>query len=134
MTNADEKLWDIWNRALDYDVPATRDGDRALRDVLLMHGMAMNGGLLHAVEGLEPEELNGAVAGLRWLGLGELADGVAEFAVDAADVEELSDDDAGELEERGNDLYYGAVPDDDVIDVAFRRRYAEQPDAFAPVR
>ena len=131
MNLADE----IWNRALDMDGAdrAARVGDRALRDTLLLHGMAMNGGLLHAVEGLEPEELDGAVSGLRWLGLEDLADAVTAYAADAADAEGMSDDEVGALEDRGNDLYYDAVPEDELLYAAFHRRFTAQPEAFAPL-
>lgn len=123
---------EIWNRAVDMDGddPAAREGDRALRDVLLMHGMTENGGLLNAVEGLEPAEIADAVAGLRWLGMDQLSTAVASFAADAAGLEDLSDEDADALEERGNELYDA---DDAAVDAAFRRRLAEQPDAFAPL-
>lgn len=132
MSLADE----IWHRALDMDGadPDARVGDRALRDVLLMHGMAMNGGLLHAVEGLEPEELDGAVTGLHWLGLEDLADAVTAYAADAADAEGMSDDEVGALEERGNDLYYEAVPEDETLYAAFLRRLEAHPQSFAPLR
>ncbi|MFP5370384.1 MAG: hypothetical protein ACLGI3_06510 [Actinomycetes bacterium] len=40
----------VWNRACDtFDIdPGMPPGDAALAAVLLCHGMAMNGGLLHA--------------------------------------------------------------------------------------
>jgi hypothetical protein len=41
----------VWNRAaLDGGGPKPRDGDRALADLLLAHGLIMNGGLGHALE------------------------------------------------------------------------------------
>ncbi len=118
---------------MDGDDGAARVGDGALRDVLRLHGMAMNGGLLHAVEGLEPEELDGAVTGFRWLGLEDLADAVTAYAADAADAEGMPDDAVDALEERGNDLYSDAVPEDEVLYAAFHRRFTAQPEAFAPL-
>ncbi|MFH5821119.1 hypothetical protein [Georgenia sp. AZ-5] len=122
---------EIWNRAAGFeDMDGFRDGDRALHDALLLHGTAMNGGLLHALESLEADELTAAVAGFRWLGLAGTAEQIEAFAADAVDADAAETE---ALEERGNELYYGAVPDDDVLEAAFRARHAELPEAFAPL-
>lgn len=61
---------EVWNRAtmaaggLD-----PGDGDIAIASVLALHSLAMNGGLLDAVERLSPEQLAAADAGFRWLRL-----------------------------------------------------------------
>ena len=60
---------EVWNRACDPDAPFTHPGDAALAAVLLCHGTAMNGGLLHACETLDPDQRARAVAGYRLLGL-----------------------------------------------------------------
>ncbi len=65
----------VWNRAaLDRGGPAPRDGDVALAALLLAHGLAMNGGVLHAVEALTPSQLQAACAGYRYFGLSDVAD------------------------------------------------------------
>ncbi|MEV7646394.1 hypothetical protein [Arthrobacter sp. NPDC089319] len=120
---------DVWNRALDYEYDGPlAEGDRALRDLLLLDGMVQNGGLLHAVEGLEPPELAAALAGYRWFGLEVLADGIAATAAEAAQAETLAQQEA--LEERADDLYSGEHGSDQ-IDPAFSTKLAERPDAFA---
>ncbi|MGM0928514.1 MAG: hypothetical protein ACQEXN_02235 [Actinomycetota bacterium] len=123
------KADDIWNRAVDYEYDGPlAEGDQALRDLLLLDGMAQNGGLLHAVEGLEPEELAAALAGYRWFGLDALADGIESTAAEAARAETLAQQEA--LEERANDFYYGEHGSDQ-IDPAFSAKLVERPDAFA---
>ncbi|WP_150109972.1 hypothetical protein [Crystallibacter crystallopoietes] len=120
---------DIWNRALDYDYDGPRaEGDRALHDLLLLDNMAQNGGLLHAVQGLEPHELTAAVAGYRWFGLDSLADGIESVAEEAPGATSLEQAEA--LEVRADDLYFGEEGSD-LIDPAFTNKLAEQPDAFA---
>jgi hypothetical protein len=128
----------IWNRANDYDAQGRlpeglRKGDRALADVMLLHGMACNGGLLHAVEGLSDEERAAAVEGFRWLGLTQAADSVELVAVRRAELDEADDDAAGGLEESANTLYAAAVPDDTTLQTALRLRYDTSPEDFAPL-
>jgi hypothetical protein len=61
MTQADM----IWNRACGEDSLRALPGDRALADLLNAHGLAMNGGVLHAIECMSAEELSEAEAGCR---------------------------------------------------------------------
>ncbi|WP_104525192.1 DMP19 family protein [Blastococcus atacamensis] len=132
MSDADE----VWNRACDPFAPFSHPGDAALAAVLLCHGMAMNGGLLHAVEGLEPDQLARAVDGYRALGLGEAADAVEEVARQADALDDAdADADAGERLEVEADRRYGvALPGADAeIDAAFRDHLAAHPEAYAPV-
>lgn len=125
----------IWNRAVgSEDLDSLREGDRALHDVAELTGLAANGGLLHAVGVLGPAGVRAAVAGLRWLALAGLAGEVEAFAREAGDdPDSLPLATAEELEQRGNDLYLGADPDD-AVEAAFRARFAERPEAFAPLR
>jgi hypothetical protein len=58
----------IWNRACGQDPLRTLPGDRALADLLFAHGLAMNGGVLHAVECLTESELSDAQAGFSYSG------------------------------------------------------------------
>ena len=101
---------EVWNRACDPDAPFTHPGDAALAAVLLCHGTAMNGGLLHAAEGLERDQLERAVAGHRSLALDAAAAAVDEVAGQAAALDE-DDPGAGErLEDEANRRY-----DDDAM-------------------
>src|ERR1700752_256400 len=69
LTHADR----IWNRACGEDPLRSLPGDRALADLLRAHGLAMNGGGLHAVECLTVSELSDANDGYRFYGLDEVA-------------------------------------------------------------
>jgi hypothetical protein len=104
-----------------------------VHDVSQLTGLAANGGLLHAVGALGPADLRAAVAGLRWLGLDGLAGEVEAFGQEAGDApDSLALATAEELEQRGDDLYFGADPDA-AVEAAFRARLAERPEAFAPL-
>ena len=130
MTDADE----IWNRACDPDGPFSHPGDAALAAVLLCHGMAMNGGLLHAVQGLEPDQRERAVDGFRLLGLDDAAAAVEAVARQAA---RLTDDDVARqerLEVEAGRRYDEALPEwDETIDRAFRAHLERHPEAYAPL-
>jgi hypothetical protein len=127
---------EIWNRALDYDSEDPRaEGDRALYDLLMLHNVAQNGGLLHGIQVLEPSELTAAVAGYRWFGLDALADVIESVAAEASQIDFDSPSmlPAQEgLEERADSAYFGEQGSD-LIDAAFTARLAERPDAFADV-
>ncbi|GAA4896835.1 hypothetical protein GCM10025789_13350 [Tessaracoccus lubricantis] len=127
MSNLDR----IWNRALDGG--ADGDGDLALAAALVFHGMVMNGGALHAVETIDPEELAEAKDGYRWLGLDQVADLITRIEAEAAalapgDVEAVED-----LETSADDDYYALIPDDAALQEALAARYDEEPDAFDAV-
>ena len=122
----------VWNRACEpRQFPSP--GDDALSALLLLHGMAMNGGLLHAVQGLADDERDRAVQAFRYLGLhaaGEAVERIArEFRLlDAADL-----DAAERLELAADDAYRAALPDDDETIVrAFRAHFEQHPEAYAP--
>ncbi len=124
----------VWNRACDPSAPFPHPGDAALAAVLLCHGMAMNGGLLHAVEGLEPDQRARAVAGYRYLGLDAAALAVEEVAREAAGLDGDDVEAAERLEAEAGRRYDEALPEwDDTIERAFRAHLARHPDACAPV-
>ena len=125
---------EIWNRACDPFAPFTHPGDAALAAVLLCHGMAMNGGLLHAVEGLEPGQRASAVAGFRALGLAEAADALEDTVRRAAELDHADADAAEQLEQEADERYAAALPEgDETVDLAFRANLAAHPEAYAPV-
>lgn len=125
---------EVWNRAtmaaggLD-----PGDGDIAIASVLALHSLAMNGGLLDAVERLSPEQLAAADAGFRWLRL-EAAAGVVAMVRQEIEAGALDDERrADELETRADDDYALVIPTDQTIVDAFEVRFAEVPTAFAPI-
>jgi hypothetical protein len=125
---------EVWNRAaMAGGGPAARGGDASLASVLSVHSMAMSGGLLNAVEQANPDQLEAAEAGYRWLRLDTAADVVAmvrrEIETGALDDEDRAD----ALEARADDDYGRVVPTDQALLDAFRTRWSEDPDAFAPI-
>lgn len=107
---------------MDAGGPAPREGDAALAALLLLHGMAMNGGLDHAIEVLGSENYALALNGFRYFGL-EQAAAVLEQARDATE---------HQLEKL--DAEYGAVvPSDSTLVHAFQVKLLSSPEAFAPV-
>ncbi len=124
---------EIWNRACDPFQTTTHPGDAALAAVLLCHGMAMDGGLLHAVQGLEPDQRERAAAGFRLLGLDDAAAAVEAVARQAARLP--AGDRAAEerLEVEAGRRYDEALPEwDQSIDRAFRAHLQRHPEAYAP--
>ncbi|MGY2129720.1 hypothetical protein [Blastococcus sp. SYSU DS0617] len=130
MSSEDE----IWNRACDPNGPFTHPGDAALAAVLMCHGMAMNGGLLHAVQGLEVDQRERVVAGFRLLGLDDAARAVEAVAQGAARL--AAGDLAAEerLEVEAGRRYDEALPEwDETIERAFRAHLERHPEAYAPL-
>ena len=128
MDQADE----IWNRATVGGGDAPREGDVALAASLAFHGLAMNGGVLHAFAVLSAGELGRARDGFTWLAMPE----VAQFMEDTAQLiaeTDWNDDHAGDaLEASADDSYDRILPSDQALEEAFRRRLAERPEAFTP--
>jgi hypothetical protein len=119
----------VWNRACGDAPLRTLLGDRALADLLRVHGLAMNGGVLHAVECLSAEELTDAEAGYRYYGLVEVASLLSH---------------ARELFETGGDLerhehqfdrqYAVLIPSESSLVSRFEKRLQASPSDFAPLR
>lgn len=125
---------EVWNRAT--MAGGGRDpseGDIAIASVLAVHNLAMNGGLLDAVERLSPEQLAAADAGFRWLRL-EAAAGVIAMVRQEIEAGALEDERrADELEARADDDYALVIPTDQTIVDAFEVRFTEVPTAFSPI-
>ena len=113
----------IWNRAaIQRGGDTPRDGDTALASLLLFHGMAMNGGIGHAVEALTRDEFDAGVRGYQYFGLDAVALVVGR-AVGA------NDDEMESL-----DYEYGAlVPDDATLVAAFEKHLTSFPESFSPL-
>jgi hypothetical protein len=119
----------IWNRACGDDPLRFLPGDRALADLLRAHGLAMNGGVLHAVECLSAEQLTDAEAGYRFYGLAE----VAYLLSRARNLFEAGDD----LEEHELQLdrqFAALIPSDSSLVECFEKRLQAKPADFAPLR
>lgn len=118
----------IWNRACMEDGgEAPRVGDRALAALLLAHGLAMNGGVLHAAEMLSDEELAAAVAGYRFFGLEAIAALLCEARGLLGQEAEL-DEQESMLDQR----YAAVIPDDELLVQQFREHWAAHPEDYAP--
>ena len=119
----------IWNRACGDDPLRDMAGDCALADVLYAHGLAMNGGVLHAVECMTAEELSDAEAGYRFFGF----DGVASLLSGARQVFEVGDV-LGSHEQQWDGEYARLIPSDSSLVDRFEERFKSSPSDFAPLR
>ena len=125
MTDADL----IWNRAAIEDGGSDPSaGDRALASLLYAHGLAMNGGVLHAVECLESPELSEAQAGYRYFDLAPVAELLsrARATFDA-------DDDLESHEPLLDSEYVNLIPNDSFLDDRFQQRLRAHPEDFSPL-
>jgi hypothetical protein len=128
----------IWNRAVDLDSPddARRPGDAALVTVLTFHGLAVNGGLLNAVELHAHDEIypnDAVVEAYRFLGLEDAAAAIDNVVLEQHDLVtagDADDDDVADAEERIDATY---TLDDEDIEAALEVAIANDPDAFAPL-
>jgi hypothetical protein len=127
----------IWNRALDLDYQPELRGDRALKDVLGFHSLAMNGGFSHSLE-VDFGQASRAAKGLHLFGH-EVAAGlidrgcalVAPFAESDQDFDLLHLPEASLEELDELDATYGAEIDDAEIERCFTTYLAGHPDEFA---
>lgn len=119
----------VWNRATMPDsCEAPAPGDVALSSLLRAHGLAMNGGVLHAVELLAADEWEAAKDGYRYFGPHEVADLLAH-AKNLLGVGENLD----EHERRLDAKYATLIPDDSWLVERFEEQFAANPSAFAPL-
>ena len=114
--------YQIWNRAaLEAGGQAPLEGDRRLADLLLAHGLVMNGGVEHMIQALTSAELSAAVKGFRYFRFDEIAR-LLEDSVEAS-----------ENQQEQADIEYGKLIDDRSIAERFAEYYRRNPEAFAPV-
>jgi hypothetical protein len=107
--------------------------DDALTAMVHLHGLAMSGGLLDAVEGSSEVELAQFVAAYRYFGLDDAADVVEWVAQQVSLLDPQSLEGEEELERQADRRYGDVVPDDSALVHRFERKYQEQPQAFTPV-
>jgi uncharacterized protein YpuA (DUF1002 family) len=125
----------VWNRAaVDGGGPRPLHGDAALTAVLRLHNLAMNSGLLDAIERLTGPELDAAERGYTWLGHPDAAQVIAYVRDQVHSGALDSDDRADRLEQEADQRYADVIPGDATLHSAFRHRIAEEPSAFADTR
>lgn len=125
MTSADR----VWNRAaLEDGGDSPGPGDRALASLLLLHGLANNGGIHHALECIEPAELLAAADGYAFFGF----DDCAAF-LRGADSNPLLSTWTEETEVAANRRYFQLIPNDAHLVARFEEVFRERGDQFAPV-
>jgi hypothetical protein len=125
MTSADS----VWNRAaLQSGGTVPEAGDRALAALLLVHGLAMNGGVHHALECVQPLELTAAVKGYAFFGFHEVA-AFFERAADDASRPTWTDEQVAEADRQ----YARLIPDDSHLVCRFEDVFRERADQFAPL-
>jgi hypothetical protein len=118
----------IWNRSLDGGGSQPAKGDIALRAMLYAHGLAMNGGVLHAVESLDESELAAAIAGYRFFSLDALGDLLMRAISLVRSGANLEAHEA--LLDR---QYCEIIPDDSRLFGFFERHLIAEPRDFAPL-
>jgi hypothetical protein len=107
----------IWNRAcLERGGIAPCEGDIALAAALLVHGLVMNGGVLHALGCLSEGEVLAACAGFRYFGF----EAVATLLADARSRLNAGHED-NDRERRLDEGYTTLVPNDRALFAAFER-------------
>ena len=119
----------VWNRACfgKLDGSALR-GDRALAGLLLFHNFAMNGGVLHPFECLQPRELAAAKSGYRFFGFHDVADLIPDIGL-ALTASELSDFQETSFGQR----YSKSIPDDSALASRFEEYFKTHKSDFAPL-
>ncbi len=103
-------------------------GDRALASLLLLHGLAMNGGIHHAIECLSPEDLAAAIDGFSYFGFDEMS-----LWLGNAERDPLLRVWADDTEGPAIDRYAELIPDDAFLATRFEGLYRERPSEFAPI-
>jgi hypothetical protein len=123
LTVADE----VWNRACDGGGDSPRAGDQALAALLLFHGPAMNGGVLHAIECLSSDQLSSALAGYRYFGFESVAVLISE-----AENTIQPDLDIDTIEAVFDQQYLEKIPDDGKLANRFESHQRENPNEYSP--
>jgi hypothetical protein len=118
----------IWNRACIGQEPASTAGDAALEAMLGFHSGAMNGGVLHSIEGFSLEELDVIKDGYRYFGIDEISEliSAAQAALQQGAAKEI-------LAETLDRTYAVKIPDDATLIQAFEAHYDSSPESYAPV-
>jgi hypothetical protein len=120
----------VWNRACFGKLGGSPlRGDRALAGLLLFHNLAMNGGVLHPFECLQPRELAAAKSGYRFFGFHDVADLMSDIGL-ALTLPEISDAHEASFGHR----YSKSVPDDSALANRFEEYFKMHKSDFAPLQ
>ncbi|MEM6474059.1 MAG: hypothetical protein AAF802_31200 [Planctomycetota bacterium] len=120
----------IWNRAAMNDGgPNPADGDTALAALLYVHGLVMNGGVLHAAETCSSDDIDNALAGYAFFGF----DNVHPIFSDARQAIDAGSD-LAELESTLDQRYLQQIPSDSTLSNAFEASLAQHPASFSPLQ
>ena len=123
VTKADK----IWNRACLREFSNPGPGDRALGDLLLFHGLAMNGGVLHAIECCSADELRKAAAGYAFYGFAGVEPLIERGRIGFARGDETELD---RLEAELDRAYEALIPTDQALADAFELHFAAHPEGY----
>lgn len=118
----------IWNRACGESPLQELPGDRALSALLAAHSLAMNGGVLHAIECLTEDELDAANTGYCYYGFETVAELLRVAAVDLSNEEALD-----HIERLLDEKYASLIPSDEVISSRFESDLEANPSNYAPL-
>lgn len=126
----------VWNRACgrsDCDNPGA--GDSALAALITFHSLAMNSGVLHALETCSEVRVKAAADGYRFFGLAELANVIEAALAEVQEVQRRGDDleELEQLEQVLEDRYAARVPDDQILVDAFGRVFKLRRSDFQPI-
>ena len=124
LTDADK----IWNRACEGGGDSPSTGDLAQASLLLFHGLAMNGGVLHAAECLSFNELDLAQEGFRYFSFEPVADTISEARKSILLKQYLD-----VLEAVFDQQYWAQIPDDGVLAKRFEIHQSVNPDEYSPL-
>jgi hypothetical protein len=133
----------VWNRATT-ERALTAPGDRALQGILHLHGQIRNGGLLSALDYIEPGDFERAIQGFEYFGRSDVAELLAnvyrvafENGPIAAELSEQHTTDLPDaihaMIDASDDRYFALFPDDAALAALFEREFAERPGEFAPL-
>ena len=118
----------IWNRACQGGGDSPRPGDTALAALLLFHGPTMNGGVLHAVECLNTEQLAAAKAGYKYFGFFSIPELIANAERAINEGQDLES-----IEATLDKQYWAVIPDDGVLTTSFEYHQSQHPSEYSPV-
>lgn len=117
----------VWNRAAMEDGGVSPGpGDRALASLLLLHGLAMNGGIHHAIECLTPEEFSAAIEGFSYFDFDEIADWLSGASSDPL-LKKWTEN----TEAAANFRYAECIPDDGYLSRRFEAVFRDRASDFA---
>ena len=118
----------VWNRACQGGGDSPCRGDTALASLLLFHGAAMNGGVLHAVGCLSVEQRAHAKDGFRYFGFASVED-----VITRGETVPSESVDIGNIAATLDSEYCAVIPSDSTLVERFEEHFARTPSEFSQV-